>query len=158
MKRLGISILLFAACNGQSKVTFTPDYKTPAPPALVYKTRADYTQLVPVLLSEDKTEIVSYPHPSDVSSRPVPTQLADGYLLDNRGIGKNVAFLKLTYDEYSKLGEVPKLTELYDLIIDKDPLTELCNCGNKKAIKNPEEELNELIKAGKLRDVCRVEK
>jgi len=158
MKRLGIGLLVFAACNGQSKVTFKPDFATPAPPALVYKTRADYIQLVPVMLSEDKTEIVSYPHPSDVSNRPVPTQLAGGYLLDNRGIGKNVAFLRLTYEEYAKLDEAPKLTELYDLIIDKDPLTELCNCGNKKAIKKPEEELNELIAAGKLREICRVEK
>ena len=67
------------------------------PPVLVYKTKANYNNLVPVILSDGKTEIVSYPHPKDLikgSRFPLPFILNDGYLLDNRGIGKNVAFLK----------------------------------------------------------------
>ncbi len=38
------------------------------PPALVYKTRADYDKLVPVIMNDAKTVIVSYPHPNDVKN------------------------------------------------------------------------------------------
>src|ERR1044071_4992028 len=74
---------------------------TPGPPAIVYKTKADYSNYVPVILSEDKSKIVSYPDPKDVQSA-APVKLKNGYLLDNRGINKNVAFLRWTYEEYKK--------------------------------------------------------
>jgi hypothetical protein len=134
---------------------------TPGPPTLVYKTKADYNNLVPVILSDDKTKIVSYPHPSDVKTESgflLPVLLNGGYLLDTKGIGKNVAFLKMTYEEYSKLGNTPPLVELYNQIIDKDPLTELCDCGNKKAFTDIINQLNYLIDNKKLRSVCKVVK
>ena len=131
------------------------------PPTLVYKTRADYQNLVPVLLSDDKSQIVSYPQPSDVKTDngfQTPTALHNGYLLDNRGIGPNVAFLKLTYEEYSNLSSLPTLPELYAAIRDKNPLTELCNCGNRLAFKDAEKEINALIDQKQLRAKCRVVK
>lgn len=145
--------------NSQANMTeeLTPQF-TPGPPVLVYKTVFDYNNLVPVMLSEDKTTIVSYPHPADLlsgSRYPMPTLLNNGYLLDNRGIGKNVAFLKLTYEEYAKLKEAPALKELYDLIIDKDPLLELCDCGNKKAFTDLQKQLNKLIDNNTLRTKCK---
>ena len=163
-----IPILLFAAlgCKTNNTVTqapknkeseFTPQF-IPGPPALVYKTRANYNNLVPVILSDDKTEIVSYPAPTDIkteSGYQVPTVLNKGYLLDNRGIWKNVAFLKLTYEEYSKLQNPLTPKELYDLIIDKDPLTELCNCGIKSAFSDITTQLNELIDNNTLRSKCK---
>lgn len=158
--------IAFVGCKSSNKMTqtsndegtkFVPQY-TPGPQALIYKTNEDYNNLVPVILSDDKTEIVSYPHPSDLkvgSGYPLPTFLNNGYLLDNRGIGKNVAFLKLTYKEYLELKEVPTLKELYSYIIDKDPLKELCDCGNKAAFTDIEKQLNSIIDNNKLRTTCK---
>lgn len=131
----------------------TVDYSGPS--TLVYKTRKDYFKNVPVTLSEDKSKIVSYPAISDVYYKgqlAYPTKLEKGYLLDNRGININTAFLSLTYEEYIKLKDVPKLSELYSLIIDKDPFTELYNCGNRYKFKDEINELNEIIKSDKLKD------
>jgi len=156
----------FVGCSSSNKMTqksneertqFVPQY-TSGPQALIYKTNKDYSNLVPVILSDDKTEIVSYPHPSDLkvgSGYPLPTFLNNGYLLDNRGIGKNVAFLKLTYKEYSELKELPTLKELYNYIIDKDPLKELCDCGNKTVFTDIEKQLNSIIDNNKLRTTCK---
>jgi hypothetical protein len=115
------------------------DFSDPA--TLVYKTKADYTQHVPVTLSDDKTKIIAYPAPKDLYTNgklAYPTRLSNGYFLDNRGINLNTAFLKMTYTQYSQLKEVPPLKELYQQIIDKDPLTELCNCGNRLQFKTTE--------------------
>ena len=130
----------------------------PGPPVLVYKTRGDYYHLVPVLLSEDKKEIISYPHPKDLirgHGYTFPDSLNNGYLLDNRGIGANVAFLSLTYKEYTNLMEVPNAEQLYGKIVDFDPLTELCNCGLRTSFSDPVKEINKLIDSGELREKCR---
>jgi hypothetical protein len=125
----------------------------------VYKTTANYNNRVPILLNEDGTEIISYPHPSDLKSGiedRLPTVLSNNYLLDNKGINKNVAFLKLSYEEYSKLENPPTLEALFDMVVDKKPLTELCDCGYRSAFTDIEKQLNELIKNGKLKTVCKV--
>ena len=142
--------------NDQQK-SKTVDYS--GPPTIVYKTQSDFYYNVPVLLSDDKSKIVSYPAISDIRFNgefSYPYKLKKGYLLDNRGIGKNVAFLKLTYDEYSKQKEVPKLTDLYEMIIDKDPLTEMYNCGNRHGFKNEIEELNKIIEKGELKSFLQI--
>lgn len=154
--------LLFACKSNTAKsnkvsATFTPDFNTSGPPALVYKTKADYSNLVPVMLSDDKAVIISYPHPSDLGKGDAvktPTALKQGYWLDNKGIGKNVAFLKLTYAEYAALKEAPSLEEMMGMIVDKDPLTEMCNCGNKAALSSAVDQLNNLIDSGTLRLKC----
>lgn len=162
-----IFIIAFNACSTNHKtirnthksepIIFTPQF-IPGPQALIYKTKSNYNNLVPVLLSEDKSEIISYPHPSDIiidNSYPLPTNMNKGYLLDNRGIGINVAFLKMTYEEYSKLKNAPSLKELYDMILDKEPLTELCNCGNKNAYPDIIPQINKAINENKLRAICK---
>lgn len=126
-------------------------------PTLLYKTKGDYHDLVPVLLSDDRRTIVSYPAPTDVAgSVPQPTALAQGYWLDNRGIGLNVAFLKITYADYAKLPAAPSLQALNDLIVDRDPLLGLCDCGPRSAYSNPTAQLNALIIAGQLSSRCKV--
>ena len=105
------------------------------------------------LCSEYKTRIVSYPSPKDVfynGNLAYPTPLAQGYLLDNRGIGKNIAFLNMTYEEYSNLSEVPSLQNMYNMIIDKDPLVQMCNCGNRLKYANVVSDMNRLINDNKL--------
>ena len=159
-------MIYFIACRTPEKSIvqsnsikeFVPDYSI-GPPTIVYKTNADYSKNVPVILSDDKTTVVSYPHPSDVkigNGFPYPTILSNGYLMDNRGISKNVAFLKLTYEEYSKLKNPLSLKDMYDLIIDKNPVTEMYDCGNKQAFTSLTEQLNGLIKNNQLKTKCKV--
>ena len=118
-------------------------------PVIIYKTNADFYKNVPVIMSDDKTDIVSYPDIIDVfynGKLAYPTRLENGYLLDNRGISKNTAFLKYTYEEYSKLPATPTKDELLKMIINKNPLTELYKCN--KLPKNDMQMLNEAIKKG----------
>ena len=102
------------------------------PSAIIYKTKADYSMYVPVTLSDDKSRIVSYPGPRDVfyqGKLATPTHLADGFLLDNRGISLNSVFIKITYEDYAKLPQAPSTDEMYNLIIDKNPFTEMYDLG-----------------------------
>ena len=124
-------------------------------PVIIYKTNADYYNNVPVIMSDDRKDIISYPDIKDVfynGQLAYPTRLENGYLLDNRGIGKNVAFLKYTYEEYSKLPSTPSKDELLKTIITKEqPLKELYRCD--KFPRRDVKMLNELIKKG-LPNVC----
>ncbi|MDD2386690.1 MAG: hypothetical protein PHP52_07885 [Bacteroidales bacterium] len=125
------------------------------PTTIIYKTRKDYKQLVPVTLSADKSKIVSYPHPKDIfynGELAYPTELNNEYLLDNRGINSNVAFLNISYAEYSELDKVPSIDELFEMILDNDPLTEIYNCGNRYTFKNEISDLNRLIENNRLKE------
>jgi hypothetical protein len=148
--------------NNNRSVVSEPLVKTQFPAALphivIYKTTNDYSHKVPVLLSDDKMHIISYPHPTDLifsKNLALPTLLHGGYYLDNKGIGKNVAFLKFTYEEYSKLKDVPTLEELYNNIIDKDPLTELWDCGEKANFTDIQKLLNKWIDKNLLPEKCK---
>jgi hypothetical protein len=123
-------------------------------PVIIYKTNEDFYKRVPVVLNDEKTDIISYPDIKDVyynGELAYPTRLENGFLLDNRGIGKNVAFLTYTYEEYSKLAATPSKDELMSKIINKNPLIALYKCDKlqKKNILM----LNDAIKKG-LPNVC----
>ncbi|MBI1307424.1 MAG: hypothetical protein GC181_12540 [Bacteroidetes bacterium] len=155
-------LIAFSGCgmfNSKNKkeVTFTPG-TAPGPPTMVYKTKKKYYHLVPVILSDDKKTVASYPDPKDVMTdgKPaLPTPLKKGYYLDNRGINLNVAFINKTYEEYSKLTELPTPEVMMSWVIDNDPLSELCDCGNRNVIPDAEKQMNELIQAKKLRTLCK---
>ncbi len=153
-----ISVIFWACQSKKNKtLSFEPQF-IPGPSAIVYKTKNNYNDLVAVILSDDKSEIISYPAPSDVKKEgynPNPTILKNGYLLDNRGINPNVAFINLTYQQYGELKEVPTLKKLFEMIVDKDPLLEMCNCGNRDSILNTEAKLNYLITKNLLNDKCK---
>ena len=122
-----------------------------SPIVYVYKTKADYLHQVPVLMDEGRTRILAYPAPSDLKTGDVlclPTPLEDGYLLDNRGIGLNVAFLAYTYEEYSKFTEPPSMKELMANIVERYPLLEIHECGRRADYKDIVSELNEKISEG----------
>ena len=126
------------------------------PHFIVYKTKKNYDKNVPVTLSDDKSKIVSYPDPSDVKNDngfTTPTKLKHGYLLDNRGVGVNTAFLRMTYKEYAKLQKLPTLDAMYKMIIDKDPIAELYDCGSRYEMTDPVREINEVIKKDELKKV-----
>lgn len=122
----------------------------PGPKAIIYQTKDDYSKLVPVILSNDKKLIESYPDIKDVfydGSLTYPTQLHKGYWLDNRGISSNVAFIKLTYEEYSKLPKTPSPQELMEMIIDTQPIISMYSCGPRASYQDIIIELNTKIDA-----------
>ena len=123
------------------------------PPVIVYKTKKDYYNNVPVTLSEDKSRITSFPAQSDIrinGQYPYPTRLNDGYLLDNRGINKNTAFLRFTYEDYYIMDNIPTADRLMNYIIDDDPFMEIYECGKKSNYDNLTEMLNRKIETGEL--------
>ena len=144
-----VFILLTAGCANQNKVTNHDNMANE--PFLIYKTKANYNELVPVILNDDKTVIVSYPAPQDLSSGDelrLPTELANGYLLDNKGIGLNVAFTSFTYEEYVALEEAPSIENLMNSIIDKDPLIELYDCKDQLKIKHDPGKVKKMVRKG----------
>ena len=76
-----------------------------------------------------------------------PTRLKKGYLLDNRGIGKGVAFTSYPYPEYAALASAPSVVELLRSILDANPIKEMYSCGQRSDFQSIGE-LNELIKNG----------
>jgi len=119
------------------------------PPLIIYKTNADYFYNVPVYLSEDKTRVTGYP--GITVGTPYPTKLIRGYLLDNRGIGENSAFMDVTYEEYNNLENTPFSEELFDIILDDNPFSEMYDCGN---IGKNVLELNTIISFNSLDRLC----
>jgi len=125
----------------------------PGPPLVVYKTKKDYFDKVPVTLSDDKTRVVSYPAPSDIKRNGqyiLPTRLKDGYLLDNRGISKNSAFLRFSYDDYYTMDNIPTAERLMNYVVDDAPFAEMYDCGTKSDFDNPVEQLNRKIENGEI--------
>ena len=78
--------------------------------------------------------------------------MKNGYFLDNRGINNNVAFLNITYKEYYKLQDAPSIDKLFSMILDKAPLIEIYNCGNRNTFKNEISDLNKLIENNGLKN------
>ena len=102
------------------------------PPTIIFKMNKKYINCVPISVSEDKTTILSYPDPRDISEHSRPTPLKKGYYLDNRGIGANTVLLNITYDEYAKLPTAPNIDQLKKMIIKGNPIKKIYLC--KKAI------------------------
>jgi hypothetical protein len=122
--------------------------KIASPQAIIYKTNGDYSQLVPVILTPDKKGIESYPDIKDVYYKgklAVPTVLHNGFLLDNRGISENVAFIKLTYEQYASLPATPTTEEIMQMIVDKNPISTMYSCGQRGKFADIENELNASI-------------
>ncbi|MDR1459424.1 MAG: hypothetical protein LBI60_04345 [Bacteroidales bacterium] len=139
-----LNTVCFTACKTQ-KNTQSSSVDMALPPVIVYKTKKNYDKNVAIYLSEDKKQITGYPHPTDVSAKSYPSPLKNGYLLDNRGIGKDIAFISMTYEEYAALKNVPSITELQNMIIDKDPIKAMYNCSNRAKYTNTIDDLNKLI-------------
>lgn len=95
------------------------------PKAVIYRTNGDFIHNVPITLSADRKQIISYPAPSDLSASSLPVELNDGYLLDRRGISANTAFTKYIYDEYSRMTTAPSLKELKEAIIGGAEVVEI---------------------------------
>lgn len=148
-------LLVLLSCKTKKSVVSdgtVQEYIT-KPGIIIYKTKADYFKNVPVSLSEDKSTLVSYPAPSDLklndSLLRYPIKLKDNYLLDNKGIWINVAFLSITYKDFAALQKSPTVDKIMEMVIDKDPIIELYFDKDKSldSLKNEEliNYLNKLI-------------
>lgn len=126
------------------------------PPLYIYQTKADYHRLVPIALSDDRKSVVSYPDPSDLRYGIPPEKLAQGYWLDTRGIGLQVAYTNYTYKEYAALSAPPSMDTLMARLVDADPITRFCQCGTWHDYGNIKKEINQLIRKGKLESRCKV--
>lgn len=140
-------VSLFTMCKTNKPVS---PVQNATMPLIIYKTKADYSRLVPVQMNKAKDKIISYPAPGDLTFRDkpaIPEKLKHGYLLDNMGIGANSAFTSYTFEDYAQRKSAPALKELMDHIIDNDPFTEIWQCGSRNEVKTMEE-LNTLIDSG----------
>ena len=142
---------MIISCSGSKKTeSMKTDQKVSVsgPKAIIYQTKKDYSKLVPIILSDDKKSIESYPDIKDIyfnGTLAYPTLLHKGYWLDNRGINKNVAFIKLSYEEYSKLQKTPVPEELLIMIVDDQPLVSMYSCGVRSSYEDIEKEMNARI-------------
>ena len=130
------AIAAMTACQSSKETNKTENVETPVqqtmetplamamPRIIIYKTTADFSNFVPFAMDETKTKIVSFPDPLDIKENKRPTQLDNGYLLDNFGIGKNVVYTDYTYEQYAALTEFPDMETLMQHIAERNPLAE----------------------------------
>lgn len=150
MKHIHIVLILsilFLSCKSK-QVAINSQLYAATQKIVIYKTIKDYSNYVPVTMNASKTEIISYPAPSDLlldGKTTTPTKLKNGYLLDNRGINENVVFLKYTYEDYSKLKEAPSLSEMKKNILEKYPLSGLIYFEKSMIREITVKSLNKLI-------------
>ncbi len=152
-------VALTVGCDGRKAAGTTQPDVARTRPLMVYRTQQDVHDKVPVGLSDDRMHIVSYPNPKDLvvdGKLMLPTKLEKGYWLDNKGIGLNTGFLKLTYADYAALADAPPIAELETLLLDPDPLVSLCDCGTNGSMADPVKEINALLRKGKLREKCKL--
>jgi hypothetical protein len=158
-----VSVLMWSSCSKKVTpgTTAAPEKQKQAvvasPPCIIYRTKENFNKNIPVGLSEDKSAIISYPDIKDIYYKgelAYPTELKDGFYLDNRGIGPNVAFTEFTYESYARLDKTPSSDELFGRIISNDPLTDMYQCGTRSQYADPAKELNDIITSGKL-DKCK---
>lgn len=149
---LGFTTLIITGSSNCKR--FIPE---PEPGCKVYKTKGDYFDLVPIHLNEDKTKVIGFPDPEDLchinnddSLWQTPSRLINDYLLDHRGIGRNVAFLEMTYDDYMIYSDtINNVGEFLDLIRDDDPLLELYSDEERK-VGWDTSFINDIIRRGEL--------
>ncbi len=104
-------------------------------PQIIYKTKKNYSQNVPIQMNKERTKITGFPAPSDLKINgelQTPIALDQDYFYDRRGISINTVFIKMTYEEYSKLKKAPSTDELMNMIIEKNPMVELYYCPDLK--------------------------
>lgn len=143
-------VLLAGACKTKGVKVHPVSAKAPL---IIYQTKEDYSQYVPVTLSDNKAEIVAYPHPKDVidgDDYRLPVKLKDGFYLDQQGINVHVAFLTMTYADYAKLTEPLPLNSMLKMIRDADPITAMYQVGFHGDYKDVVKEINAIIKKGEL--------
>lgn len=144
-------------CKGPQKTAITGQTVSMVQPLIVYKTTADYRHNTPITLDQEGTAVAGYPAPRDLlkgTELRTPLPLADGYLMDRRGIGPSTAFISLTYQQYANLQTTPTSEELSKLIVDRHPIAEMWRCERKSSDSLNVQYSNDLINKGLLPQKC----
>ncbi|MEM8967256.1 MAG: hypothetical protein AAGE93_12620 [Bacteroidota bacterium] len=153
--RTYISVLMLSVLVSCSQRTTMPQTISTAP-VIIYQTKTDYSQYVPVRLSNDGSRIVAYPAPSDVrqgDSYRYPVLLDKGYYWDQQGVSPNTAFLSITYTEYAALETTPNPETLLANILDRTPFLEMYHAGSVGDYRQIELELNKIIAQNRLSEL-----
>ncbi len=96
-------------------------------PVVIYKPKNNnYANLVWVNLDSSKTQITSFPGPGDVRS---PVSLHGGYFVKSFG-GKDSVPLNLIISTYATYTSTLSLAQMFNLILDMNPILELYDCTN----------------------------
>lgn len=117
------------------------------PQAIAYKTSAPVADYVPVTVNADRTEIVAYPAPGDITSNSRPVPLDDGWLLDRRGVSSKTAFTSYTYAEYAALQSAPSREQLLRSIQPGVTVTDIISLPMKAGAATAES-ANRAIRSG----------
>lgn len=139
--------------NVSSIQTLQNDPTTPnsvAPSFMIYKTKRDYSDLVWVELSADKTKVIAYPDPKDILNQ-IPIQMHDGYY--SGSVDADTSFVNIKIEKYATFKTLFSPQQLYSLIINKNPFAELYNCGPKTGLGQITA-INTLIDSNKLYTQC----
>lgn len=94
------------------------------PKATAFRMSGNYSDNVAITLNADGSPVY-FPDPSDISANSAPTDLGDGWWLNNQGIPSNSVFTKYTFGEYSKLKKLPSIAELKAAVIPGAKVSEM---------------------------------
>lgn len=95
------------------------------PKATAYRMTGDYSNNVAVTYAADG-RLLYYPAPSDITANSKPTDLGNGWWLNNQGLSANSQFTKWTYDEYAALEKTPTADEIKAALIPGAKVAEIC--------------------------------
>ena len=114
------------ATNDNSITRYTAKKMSSAlPKAKIYKVNPYYVDKVAVSMSPDKSRLISFPAPSDVTDATSPVGLIDGYYLDCQGIGINTMFLQWTRHEYNRMSQTPSKAQIMEAILPASYIEEI---------------------------------
>lgn len=118
---------------------------------VVYKTRKDYSNLVPIQLSQDKQTIISYPAKEDLVrvGNKNAQKLENGFLIDLIGVTQNTVFTNFDLDQYQQVA-TPTIEEFKKNIIELDPFIEMYQCERKFT----QNEINKFIIDNTISEKC----
>jgi len=154
-----LSITLFGCVSKKKNASNGPD-SIGTSQALahqyIYKQKYDFSEKLPVVLSEDKQLILAYPDPLDVSLDTLircPVKLFKDYWFDRIGIGVNTGYVDILLRDYARLAEPPRMEFMRSKLIEKEPFQEVWDCGIRGEITV--NEVNELILQDSLIKRCK---
>lgn len=141
-------VLLLASCHASRVNDISLQAQADV---IIYKTRMNHMNHVPITLNETRDRVTSFPAPGDLyfeGKLALPVPLEEDYLLDLRGISKHTVFTSYTYEEYSQMDKAPSVGELLSHVIDLHPFESIYYCGKAGDYADLVKELNKKILSG----------
>ena len=120
-----------------------------APNIIIYKTVRDYSGLAWVYLSSDKKQVISYMDPKDILNQ-LPVKMDGGYY--SGVLNMNTAIINIKIDAYAKMPHPLTTKQLFSLIVNASPFSEMYDCGAKGKIDPAH--INALIDSNLLSSEC----